>query len=88
MSKSLGNGIDPLVAIEEFGADAMKFTLTFMCGSQSQDFLIDMESFKLGSKFANKVWNASRYILGNLAGRTIVPVVRDGSLNSLKELDR
>ena len=88
MSKSLGNGIDPLVAIEEFGADAMKFTLTFMCGSQSQDFLIDMESFKLGSKFANKVWNASRYILGNLAGRTIVPVGRDGSQNSLKELDR
>ena len=36
MSKSLGNGIDPLVAIEEFGADAMKFTLTFICGSQSQ----------------------------------------------------
>ena len=83
MSKSLGNGIDPLVVINEYGADAMKFTLTFMC-AQGQDILIDNESFKFGSKFANKVWNASRYILGNLEGRTLVPVDRSG----LKELDR
>jgi valyl-tRNA synthetase len=71
MSKSLGNGIDPLEIVEEFGADALKFTLAYLC-AQGQDILMDKESFKLGSKFANKVWNASRYILMNLEGRELV----------------
>jgi valyl-tRNA synthetase len=71
MSKSLGNGLDPLELVDEFGADALKFTLSFMC-AQGQDILIDKESFRLGSKFANKIWNASRYILMNLEGRTLV----------------
>ena len=71
MSKTLGNGIDPLELIEEYGADALKFTLAFIC-AQGQDILIDKESFKLGSKFANKLWNASRYILMNLEGRNRV----------------
>ncbi len=71
MSKSKGNGLDPLELVDEYGADALKFTLAFMC-AQGQDILIDNESFKLGSKFANKIWNASRYILMNLEGRTIV----------------
>jgi valyl-tRNA synthetase len=72
MSKSLGNGVDPLELVEEFGADALKFTLAFMC-TQGQDVLVDKESFKIGSKFANKVWNASRYILMNLEGRNLAP---------------
>jgi valyl-tRNA synthetase len=71
MSKSLGNGIDPLELVDEFGADAMKFTLSFMC-AQGQDVLVDKESFKMGTKFANKIWNASRYILMNLEGREFV----------------
>jgi valyl-tRNA synthetase len=71
MSKSLGNGLDPLELVDEFGADALKFTLAFMC-AQGQDILVDKESFKMGSKFANKIWNASRYILMNLEGRTLV----------------
>ncbi|MCL2411319.1 MAG: valine--tRNA ligase, partial [Treponema sp.] len=71
MSKSLGNGIDPLEIVDEFGADAMKFTLAFLC-AQGQDVLVDKESFKIGSKFANKVWNASRYILMNLDGRYLI----------------
>ncbi|MFI3258102.1 MAG: valine--tRNA ligase, partial [Spirochaetales bacterium] len=83
MSKSLGNGIDPLEIIDEYGADAFKFTLAFMC-AQGQDVLVDKESFKMGSRFANKIWNASRYILGNLEGRTIVPVAED----DLSELDQ
>ncbi|MDR1430063.1 MAG: valine--tRNA ligase [Spirochaetaceae bacterium] len=70
MSKSLGNGLDPLELVDEYGADALKFTLAFLC-AQGQDLLVDKESFKLGSKFANKVWNASRYILMNLEGRTL-----------------
>jgi valyl-tRNA synthetase len=71
MSKSLGNGLDPLKLVDEYGADAFKFTLAFMC-AQGQDILIDEGSFKLGSKFANKVWNAARYILMNLEGRNVV----------------
>lgn len=82
MGKSLGNGIDPLEIIEEHGADAFKFTLSFMC-AQGQDILVDKESFKMGSRFANKVWNASRYILGNLEGRTIVSIAEA----DLSELD-
>jgi len=70
MSKSLGNGLDPLELVDEFGSDAMKFTLAFLC-AQGQDVLADKDSFKLGSKFANKVWNASRYILMNLDGRNL-----------------
>ncbi|MDR1399788.1 MAG: valine--tRNA ligase [Treponema sp.] len=73
MSKSLGNGLDPLDLVDEFGADALRFTLAFIC-AQGQDILIDKETFKLGSKFANKVWNASRYILMNLEGRRLVAI--------------
>ncbi len=83
MSKSLGNGIDPLDIIDEFGSDALKYTLAFMC-AQGQDVLVDKDSFKMGSKFCNKVWNASRYILGNLEGRTLIPV-KDSDLT---EIDR
>ncbi len=83
MSKSLGNGLDPLEIIDEFGSDALKFTLGFMC-AQGQDVLVDKESFKLGSRFANKIWNASRYILGNLEGRKLLPVTQ----NDLTELDK
>ncbi len=71
MSKSLGNGIDPLELINQYGADSLKFTLAFMC-AQGQDVLFDTESVKLGSRFANKIWNASRYLLMNLEGRTLV----------------
>ena len=70
MSKSLGNGIDPLEVVKIYGADAMRFTLVFLA-SQGQDILIDMESFKLGSRFANKIWNAARFLLMNMEGRTI-----------------
>ena len=73
MSKSLGNGIDPLEVVDLYGADAMKFTLCYLA-AQGQDVLIDMDSFKMGSRFANKIWNATRFILMNLEGRNIVKV--------------
>ena len=81
MSKSLGNGIDPLEIIDMYGSDALKFTLAFMC-AQGQDILVDKDSFKLGSRFCNKVWNASRYLLGNLEGRNLIPVT-DAELTEL-----
>ena len=71
MSKSLGNGIDPLDVVDQYGSDAMKFTLAYL-SAQGQDILMDMETVKIGSKFCNKVWNASRYILMNLEGRTML----------------
>lgn len=83
MSKSLGNGIDPLEIIDQYGADALKFTLSYLC-AQGQDILIDSDTFKLGSRFCNKVWNASRYILGNLEDRNLI-AVKDCELT---ELDR
>ena len=83
MSKSLGNGIDPLEIVEDYGADALKFTFSFLT-TQSQDILIDKESFKLGSRFANKIWNASRFILMNLEGRE--PLAPDKTVHT--ETDR
>ena len=74
MSKSLE-------IIDMYGADALKFTLSYMC-AQGQDVLVDKDSFKMGSKFCNKVWNASRYILGNLECRTLIPVT-DADLTEL-----
>lgn len=76
MSKSLGNGIDPIQVIDLYGADAMKFTLCYMA-AQGQDVLIDMNSFKMGSRFANKIWNATRYLLLNLEGRKLVEIKRE-----------
>jgi len=70
MSKSLGNGIDPLEVVDEYGADSLKFTISFLT-AQGQDILMGKETFKLGSKFANKIWNASRFILMNLEGREL-----------------
>ena len=83
MSKSLGNGIDPLDIVAEYGADAFKFTLAFLA-AQGQDILIDSETFKFGSKFANKIWNASRYILMNLEGRNLIPLKEI----ALKDVDK
>ncbi|MGA2481089.1 MAG: valine--tRNA ligase [Spirochaetia bacterium] len=83
MSKSLGNGVDPLELIDEYGADALKFTIAFMC-AQGQDVLFDKESVKMGSRFANKIWNASRYLLMNLEGKT----AGDPEAVKLTDIDR
>ncbi len=73
MSKSLGNGIDPIEVVDLYGADAMKFTLCYLA-AQGQDVLIDMDSFKMGSRFANKIWNATRFLMMNLEGRNLIKV--------------
>ncbi len=59
MSKSLGNGIDPLDMIEQYGADAVRYTLAKLC-AQGQDIKLDPAGFEGGRNFANKLWNASR----------------------------
>ncbi|NUU99225.1 valyl-tRNA synthetase [Marinitoga sp. 1154] len=65
MSKSLGNGIDPLEIIENFGADPMRFTLAILA-AQGRDIKLDPKSFESYSKFANKIWNATRFVLLNM----------------------
>ncbi len=65
MSKSLGNVIDPLEIIEEYGADALRFSLIMNSG---QDLFIAKEKFEIGRNFANKIWNATRLILMNTSG--------------------
>ena len=61
--------------VARYGADAHKFTLAFL-SVQGQDVPISPDSFALGSKFANKIWNATRYLLMNMEGRTVVPFER------------
>ncbi|MDD2865745.1 MAG: valine--tRNA ligase [Candidatus Omnitrophica bacterium] len=64
MSKSLGNSIDPLEVIEAYGADALRFSLISACAS---DIFLSKEKFEQGRNFANKIWNASRFIRMNVA---------------------
>ena len=65
MSKSLGNIINPLDIINEYGADALRFSLISIT-AQGQDVFLSQEKFEQGRNFANKIWNASRFILMNL----------------------
>jgi len=62
MSKSLGNIIDPLEIIDKFGADSLRFSLALLCSTGS-DVYISEEKFLVGRNFANKIWNATRFIL-------------------------
>jgi len=70
MSKSLGNIIDPLEIINEYGADALRFSLISIT-AQGQDVFLSREKFEQGRNFANKIWNASRFVLMNLVGSNI-----------------
>lgn len=65
MSKSLGNGIDPLEVIEQYGADALRFTLA-TGNSPGNDMRFSTERVEASRNFANKIWNASRFVLMNL----------------------
>lgn len=70
MSKSLGNIIDPLDIIKEYGCDALRFSLISLT-STGQDVFLSEEKFEKGRNFANKIWNASRFILSNLKQENI-----------------
>ncbi len=65
MSKSLGNTIDPLEVIEEFGADALRYSIIAIT-STGQDVFLSKDKFQIGRNFANKIWNASRFVLMNV----------------------
>ncbi|WP_040932308.1 valine--tRNA ligase, partial [Paenibacillus larvae] len=67
MSKSLGNGIDPLEVIKQYGADAMRYMLS-TSSTPGQDLRFRWERVEQARNFANKIWNASRFALMNLEG--------------------
>ena len=70
MSKSLGNGIDPLEVIDKYGADALRLTL--MTGNApGNDMRFYWERVESSRNFANKIWNASRFVLMNLEGKDV-----------------
>ena len=79
MSKSLGNGIDPLEVIDKYGADALRLTL-ITGNAPGNDMRFYWERVESSRNFANKVWNASRFIMMNLEGTTV-------TTPALKELE-
>jgi valyl-tRNA synthetase len=83
MSKSLGNGIDPLEVIDKYGADALRLTL-ITGNAPGNDMRFYWERVEASRNFANKVWNASRFILMNLEGTTIT----EPALSELRPADK
>ena len=82
MSKSLGNGIDPLEIIEQYGADALRLTL-ITGNAPGNDMRFYYERVEANRNFANKIWNASRFIMMNMEGKEVT----DASA-SLEPVDR
>lgn len=70
MSKSLGNGVDPLDVISVYGADALRFTLV-TGNSPGNDLRFSEEKVSASRNFANKIWNAARFILMNIEGKDV-----------------
>ncbi|HHU74277.1 MAG TPA: valine--tRNA ligase, partial [Clostridiales bacterium] len=79
MSKSLGNGIDPLEVIDKYGADALRFTLV-TGNAPGNDMRFYWERVEASRNFANKVWNASRFIMMNLEKATIDDTIDESLL--------
>ncbi|MBO5852262.1 MAG: valine--tRNA ligase [Clostridia bacterium] len=79
MSKSLGNGIDPLVEIEKYGADALRFTLA-TGNTPGNDMRYSPERVEASRNFANKIWNAARFLLMNLKSDEEMPLGDDIAL--------
>lgn len=73
MSKSLGNGIDPLAMIEKYGCDALRFTLVSMA-AMGRDIRLSEDRIESARHFVNKLWNASRFVLLNLEQGAPAPV--------------
>lgn len=81
MSKSLGNGVDPLEIIEKYGADAMRYMIS-TSSTPGQDLRFRFERVEQARNFANKIWNASRFALMNLEGIYAADVHLDRKLGT------
>lgn len=76
MSKSLGTGIDPLLLIEKYGADATRFGICYqIMGNQDMKFVED--NIVMGKKFCNKIWNASRFVQGRIGESSVALAKED-----------
>ena len=73
MSKSLGNGVDPLKVIEEYGADTLRFSLLTGVAAGS-DIRFSVDKCESSRNFINKIWNASRFVILNLEGVETLPI--------------
>jgi valyl-tRNA synthetase len=82
MSKSLGNGIDPLEVIDQYGADALRMTL-ITGNAPGNDMRFYYERVEANRNFANKIWNASRFIMMNIEDKEVTDAT-----NSLEPVDR
>ena len=81
MSKSLGNTIDPLEIIDKYGCDALRFSIISLVAT-GQDVFLSKDKFESGRNFANKIWNAARFILMNLDRQKVDPALaRKGGVN-------
>ncbi len=87
MSKSLGNGIDPLEMIQQYGADAVRFSL-MMLTTEGQDVKLSVNKFEMGRNFANKIWNATRFALMNLSNVTTAAPISETPLEDRWILSR
>ena len=76
MSKSLGNSPDPLNLIDEFGADAIRFSMIYNT-SQGQDVHFSEKLHEMGRNFANKIWNVARFVIMNLEGFDVKSVNKE-----------
>ena len=76
MSKSLGNSPDPLNLIEEYGADAIRFSMIYNT-SQGQDVHFSEKLLEMGRNFGNKIWNVARFVIMNLEGFDVKSVNKD-----------
>ena len=87
-SKSLGNGIDPIEIIKEHGADALRMSMIVGIGPGA-DSKFDIQKVKAYSKFANKIWNAARFVLDNTKNFTVPenPVYNKEDKKSSEELE-
>ncbi len=80
MSKSLGNSPDPLDVIKDYGADALRFTINYIA-PLGQDVLFSTEKCEIGRNFANKIWNAGRFLLMNAANIELDESLKDKHLD-------
>ena len=87
MSKSLGNGIDPLEVIEQYSTDALRFSLILGI-SAGNDIRYIPEKLDQASNFANKLWNAAKFVLMNLDGIGELPKIEDIDLSKLEYEDK
>ena len=87
MSKSLGNVIDPLEIIRDFGADALRFSVISITAT-GQDVFLSPKKFEIGRNFANKVWNATRYILTTLRDDVDTDLCVYAKSAGLKKVDK